>query len=566
MREFRQQFPFFDTSTPSIYFDNAATTQKPQCVIDAIEHANIQQSANVHRSSYQLAASVTDAYEAARNNVAALINAPSARNIFWSKGATESLNLIAHGLGELCLAEHAMWQGDEIIILTSEHHANILPWQQLASKLSHFKSLRITPVSPDFNGNYDYAVLRAAITNNTAIVAVAHVSNALGCVHPVAAITQWAHQHNALCIVDGTQAIAHIPVDVQALHCDAYVGSSHKMFGPTGVGFGYATHALLDALPPYQVGGEMIEYVSFDEVRFQSYPLKFEAGTPNISGVLGMGMAANFVLQHQAMIIQSEHVLMQYLLGQLTVLNDELAVTTEIGLASTNNIISIIGAQNPERISLCSFVLNGISHYDVLRLLDKDNIALRVGHHCAMPLMQHLGIDGTIRVSLCAYNTYTEIDGFIAALRSAIKRLVSSDDVIANSRAFDTSSVAFSANTPIGDQFAALQGYDVVFRQIMLSSKACPLLSEQYHTADYHVAGCEVDVWLGQFAGQFYGFANSKIIKGLLAILLEKANTLTPSQRTRFDFTEYLAQLGVSHHLSQSRVDGLSRVIARLSA
>lgn len=566
MREFRQHFPFFDTSTPSIYFDNAATTQKPQCVIDAIEHANIQQSANVHRSSYQLAASVTDAYEAARNNVAELINAPSARNIFWSKGATESLNLIAHGLGELCLAEHAMWQGDEIIILTSEHHANILPWQQLASKLSHFKSLRITPVSPDFNGNYDYAVLRAAITNNTAIVAVAHVSNALGCVHPVAAITQWAHQHNALCIVDGTQAIAHIPVDVQALHCDAYVGSSHKMFGPTGVGFGYATHALLDALPPYQVGGEMIEYVSFDEVRFQSYPLKFEAGTPNISGVLGMGMAANFVLQHQAMIIQSEHVLMQYLLGQLTVLNDELAVTTEIGLASTNNIISIIGAQNPERISLCSFVLNGISHYDVLRLLDKDNIALRVGHHCAMPLMQHLGIDGTIRVSLCAYNTDTEIDGFIAALRSAIKRLVSSDDVIANSRAFDTSSVAFSASTPIGDQFAALQGYDVVFRQIMLSSKACPLLSEQYHTADYHVAGCEVDVWLGQFAGQFYGFANSKIIKGLLAILLEKANTLTPSQRTRFDFTEYLAQLGVSHHLSQSRVDGLSRIIARLSA
>ena len=566
MREFRQQFPFFDISTPSIYFDNAATTQKPQCVIDAIEHANIQQSANVHRSSYQLAASVTDAYEAARNHVATLINASSARNIFWSKGATESLNLIAHGLGELCLAEHSLWQGNEIIILTSEHHANILPWQQLVSRLSPCNSLRITSVSPDFNGNYDYAALRTAITDNTAIVAVAHVSNALGCVHPVAEITQWAHQHHALCIVDGTQAIAHIPVDVQALNCDAYVGSSHKMFGPTGVGFGYATHALLDALPPYQVGGEMIEYVSFDEVRFQSYPLKFEAGTPNISGVLGMGIAASFVLQHQAMIIESEHVLMQYLLGQLTQLNDELAVITEIGQASTNNIISIIGAQNPERISLCSFVLNDISHYDVLRLLDKDNIALRVGHHCAMPLMQHLGIDGTMRVSLCAYNTDTEIDGFIAALRSAIQRLASSDDALTHSRPFDTSSVAVSSSTPIGDQFAVLQGYNGVFRQLMLSSKACPLLSEQYHTVDYHVAGCEVDVWLGQFAGQFYGFATSKIIKGLLAILLEKANTLTPTQRTRFDFTKYLAQLGVSHHLSQSRVDGLSRVIARLSA
>jgi cysteine desulfurase/selenocysteine lyase len=566
MREFRQQFPFFNTQIPTIYFDNAATTQKPQCVIDAITHANIQQSANVHRSSYQLAASVTDAYESARNDVAQLINAATAKQIFWSKGATESLNLIAHGLGELCLTEHSLWQGDEIIILTSEHHANILPWQQLVNRIKPFKLLRVTPVSPDINGNYDYAKLRAAITNNTAVVAVAHVSNALGCVHPVAQISQWAHQHHALCIVDGTQALAHIPVDVQALNCDAYVGSSHKMFGPTGVGFGYATHALLGALPPYQVGGEMIEYVSFDEVRYQSYPLKFEAGTPNISGVIGLGTAAKFVLQHQANMLKSEHLLMQYLLSQLAELNTELDENSHSKQDSAKSSINIIGADNAERISLCSFVLNGISHYDVLRLLDNENIALRVGHHCAMPLMQHLGIDGTMRVSLCAYNTQTEIDMFIIALRTAIKRLGSSDDVMSEHSESDTSSVMISTSTPIGGQFTGLQGYDVIFRQIMLSSKACPLLSEQYHIADYHVAGCEVDVWIGEFAGQFSGFATSKIIKGLLAILLEKANTLSPTQRATFDFTEYLAQLGVSHHLSQSRVDGLSRVIARLSA
>ena len=363
MRDFRKQFPFFDSSVSSIYFDNAATTQKPQCVIDAIWHANIQKSANVHRSSYQLAASVTDAYESARNDVAQLINAATAEQIFWSKGATESLNLLAHGLGELCRSEHPIWQGNEIIILTSEHHANILPWQQLVERLKPEKKLRITPLSPDYNGNYDYIKLRSAITDNTAIVAVAHVSNALGCVHPVADITKWAHQHQALCIVDGTQALAHIQVDVQALNCDAYVGSSHKMFGPTGVGFGYATHVLLDALPPYQVGGEMIEYVSFDEVRYQSYPLKFEAGTPNISGVIGMGAAARFVQQHQSMILQIEHHLHQHLLEQLAVLNTDLAVKS--------NLITIVGAiERVSRNQRC-FIANGCSVREFLDFTER---------------------------------------------------------------------------------------------------------------------------------------------------------------------------------------------------
>ena len=203
---FANSFRFFASQAPSIYFDNAATTQKPQCVIDAIEHANIHQSANVHRSSYQLAASVTDAYESARDDVAQLINAPNTKQVFWSKGATESLNLLAHGLGELCRIEHALWQGDEIIILTSEHHANILPWQQLVSRLSPMKKLRVTPVSPDSKGNFDYTQLRDAISERTAIVAIAHVSNALGCIHPIAQITQWAHRHNALCIVGGTHS------------------------------------------------------------------------------------------------------------------------------------------------------------------------------------------------------------------------------------------------------------------------------------------------------------------------------------------------------------------------
>ena len=554
MQEFRQEFPFFKSYPECIYLDSAATTHKPQCVIDTIAQAQAQSNANVHRSSYQLAADVTRQYEAIRSRLAHFINAPDSQNIFWAKGATEALNLIAYGLGELCLTNHPLWQGNEIIILTSEHHANILPWQQLIQRVNQIRSaysqnehtemLRVTPVSPDKNGDYQYDELYNAISDDTAIIAIAHVSNALGCIHPIENISAKAHQYNALCIVDGTQALAHLNVDVQALGCDAYVGSSHKMFGPTGVGFGYGTDVLLDALPPYQVGGEMIEHVSFTSSRFQSYPHKFEAGTPNIHGVLGLGAAIDFVDKHLAYIQRTEENLFTYLLTQLSQIKQ----------------IRLLGQGNLHKISLCSmvFVHNGdsLSHYDVLRWLDEANIALRVGHHCAMPLMQHLEVDGTLRVSISAYNCAADIDMFVDVLKSAIDQLIGSHDILIN----DSLSLA--------SQFNGLQGYENIFRQIMLSSKALPVLDASKHIDAYHVAGCEVDVWLmyTPHNNAFEAFANSKIIRGLLAILLEKANSLTAKERRIFDFSGYLTALGITHHLSQSRVNGLDRVIAKLSA
>lgn len=571
MHDFRQEFPFFNNHPECIYLDSAATTHKPQCVIDAITHAQEISNANVHRSSYHLAATVTERYELVRTRLAQLIHAPASQNIFWTKGATEALNLIAYGLGELCLAQHPLWQGNEIIVLTSEHHANILPWQQLVQRINQIrlkttqdksiKKLRVTTVSPDMQGNYQYDDVYDAITDDTALIAVAHVSNALGCIHPIDLISRKAHQHKALCIVDGTQALAHISVDVQTLGCDAYVGSSHKMFGPTGVGFGYGTYELLNALPPYQVGGEMIEYVSFSASRFQSFPYKFEAGTPNIHGVLGFGAAIDFIETHRDEIQTTENQLFNYLLMQLSQITQ----------------VRILGQDNTHKISLCSMVLTHqhkpLSHYDVLRWLDNANIALRVGHHCAMPLMQHLQLDGTLRVSLSAYNTMSDIDRFIATLKDAIQHLIvenhadsihadSIDGVIVSEH--DVKSVLL----PLARQFGVLQGYENIFRQIMLSSKALPQLSADEQIESYHVAGCEVDVWV-KYVSQsdsFEAFANSKIIRGLLAILLEKANALSHQQRAQFDFAQYLTELGITHHLSQSRVNGLSRVIAQLSA
>ena len=569
MHDFRQEFPFFNTHPECIYLDSAATTQKPQCVIDAIAHAQAESNANVHRSSYQLAAAVTKQYEAVRTRLAQLINAPYKQQIFWAKGATEALNLIANGLGEMCLAGHPLWQGNEIIILTSEHHANILPWQQLVQRINqircsyadngHAERLRITPVSPDKNGDYQYDDLYNAITDDTAVIAIAHVSNALGCIHPIETIAAKAHQHQALCIVDGTQALAHLAVDVQALHCDAYVGSSHKMFGPTGVGFGYGTDALLSALPPYQVGGEMIEHVSFTSAKFQPYPHKFEAGTPNIHGVLGLGAAIDFVERHFDAIQRTEETLFAYLLAQLSQIKQ----------------VRLLGQGNTHKISLCSmvFVHQGepLSHYDVLRWLDEANIALRVGHHCAMPLMQHLEVDGTLRVSLSAYNTMADIDVFVAALNGAIEQLMDTAEApVYQSNSDDKHLVKDAVEQtilPLASQFSGLHGYENIFRQIMLSSKALPLLDATEQNESLHIAGCEVDVWVKYLpqTDSFAAFANSKIIRGLLAVLIEKANTLSHQQRKQFDFAQYLTTLGITHHLSQSRVDGLGRVIARLS-
>jgi cysteine desulfurase/selenocysteine lyase len=307
----RQYFPFYSSpnSLSSVYLDSAATSQKLQSVIDITQHYYQERTANVHRSSHQLAASVTEQFEQSRKTIQHFIGAKSPKDIVWTKGATESINLVASGL-----AKRHFKAGDSILVSALEHHANIVPWQHIAQ--THDLQLKVMPV--DANGVLKLNESLQLIDATTALVAVGHVSNALGNINPIEAIINKAKEVGALTLIDGTQAVSHLAVNVQQLDCDFYVFSGHKMFGPTGIGVLYGKYALLEQLPPYQLGGEMIEKVSFEQTTFQPPPLKFEAGTPNIAGVLGIAVASEFIEHNRTAMLEHEHNLYQQLVTMLT--------------------------------------------------------------------------------------------------------------------------------------------------------------------------------------------------------------------------------------------------------
>jgi cysteine desulfurase/selenocysteine lyase len=470
--------------------------------------------------------------------MADFIHAPSARNIVWTKGATESLNLLAQGL-----MRSTLLKGSEILLLISEHHANLLPWRALAEqhqcRIVHF------PVSAD--GTIDYAGLLDAITDNTALVACAHVSNALGTIHPVTAIAAKAKHHEALLVVDGSQAVAHMPVDVQALGCDAYVFSGHKMCGPTGIGVLYGTTALLEALPVYQLGGEMVSHVSEQDVRFQAAPLKFEAGTPPIHAALGLAAAANFMQAHQVSWYHHEQQLLTRIQGHLN------------ALAQCR-----VFAADAQRVPLVSFVHDKIHSYDLLQLLAPHQVSMRVGQHCAMPLQQALGIDSSARISLAAYNTTDEVDRFFALL-DAVTQPVQMPVPQAPTQSEGPS--ASSPALPLAKTLANQQGHSQINRALMLNAKACPQLADALCTPDNLVNGCEAAVYLAKVDGQWHAHTPSKIIRGLLAVLLEKANSplLLAENSESFDYLAYLAEIGVLSVLSESRISGLQHINAFLN-
>lgn len=582
----RDDFPFFQAQSDIVYLDNAATTHKPQCVIDCVMASLVNDNTNVHRSSYGLASRVTSKFEKARETVARFVQADDAQSIIWTKGATDSLNLFAQALqlepGILC--------GTEILLLESEHHANLLPWQRLAQYLG----LRITYQNIDFSGGIDYSELINKITDETALVAFAHVSNALGCILPVAELCAKARQCNAVSVVDGTQALAHFPVSVSALDCDIYVSSGHKMFAPMGIGFAYIKPEILAKLPPVQLGGEMVKHVTLAQSTWQAGALKFEAGTPNVPGVLALASAVNYISEHRVEIKQQESLLYDFIKA-------EFAKRPRINLFNHH-------LTPDQHVPVFSFTVKDVDAYDILRILDEAHIALRVGHHCAMPLTQALGIPSSCRISLCAYNTLTEVKYFFTHLDRALALLAS--QVTESNKAVPlqcSEQLNKKVETerdmlPLASQFSSDLTYEQVLRLLMLASKQCPLLEQNAHISQNHVAGCEVDVWLAQDPQThlWQGYANSKIIRGLLAILLEKVNsdsmqnrgddslTVKPTDRQHpkkqdcaklhsnrqgdsslrqasTNLTTYLQRLGILRQLSQSRVDGLQHVIARLS-
>lgn len=376
---------------PLVYLDNAATTQKPQTVLDAINHYYRADNANVHRAAHALSGRATRAFEDARETVARFINAPRSHEVIWTRGTTEAINLVAQSWG---MSE--LRAGDEVVLSTLEHHANIVPWQLVAQRTGAV--IRVIPL--DERGDLDMAAYLAMLGARTRLVSVAHVSNALGTVNPVEQIVAAAKAAGALTLIDGAQALAHLEVDVQAIGCDFYAFSGHKLYGPTGIGVLWGRTELLERMPPWQAGGEMIDRVSFSGTTFNNLPFKFEAGTPHIAGAIGLAAAIDFVTaQERAALIRHEAALTDYLVA---------------GLQQVPGL-RLVGEPG-QRAGAVSFLLADIHPQDAATLLDMQGIALRVGHHCAMPLMESLGIGGTMRASLACYNNRDDVDALLAAL------------------------------------------------------------------------------------------------------------------------------------------------------
>lgn len=398
----REDFPILKrlvNGKPLVYLDNAATTQKPKQVIDALTYYYTYENANIHRGLHFLSELATESYESARLKIKEFLNAMSAGEIIFVKGATEAINLVATSM---C---RAGWlkENDEIIITNMEHHANIVPWQ-LINERKKIK-LRVIPITDE--GELIIDEFEGMINEKTKLVSVVHTSNALGTINPVKQIIETAHKHNIPVLIDGSQAIPHQKVDVQELDCDFYVFSGHKIFGPTGIGVLYGKTKYLDALPPYQGGGDMIRTVTFEGSTYDGLPHKFEAGTPNIAGGIGLGAAIDYLEQFNTLdLMEHEKRLLEYATEQILQIEG----------------LRIIGTAK-NKSSVISFVVEGIHPYDIGTLIDGDGIAIRTGHHCTQPLMRRFNVPATARASFAFYNTFEEIDIFIKSLKKVIKML-----------------------------------------------------------------------------------------------------------------------------------------------
>jgi len=397
INDIRSQFPALHQEVngkPLVYLDNGATTQKPQCVIDALSDYYRLNNSNVHRGAHTLSDRATQQFEDARKTLQAFLNAKKAEEIVWTRGTTESINLVAATWGRQNIKA-----GDEILVSGMEHHSNIVPWQMLCQQTG--ATLRPIPVKD--TGELDMEAFASMLSDKVKFVSVVHVSNALGTINPVADIIRQAHAVGAKVLIDGAQAVSHWNVDVQALDADFYAFSGHKLFGPTGIGVLYGKEELLNAMPPYQGGGEMIEHCSFDGTTYNVLPYKFEAGTPNIAGAIGLAAAVNYLNDLDRVVLEQHE---NALLVRANELADQIGGIRKIGTA-------------PKKASVFSFLLDGAHPADVGTLLDQQGIAVRTGHHCAMPIMNHFKIPGTVRASFSFYNTMDDVERLFAGLEKA---------------------------------------------------------------------------------------------------------------------------------------------------
>jgi cysteine desulfurase / selenocysteine lyase len=376
---------------PLIYLDNAATTQKPQAVLDALTRYYTTSNANVHRGVHLLSEIATQAHDVAREKVRAFLNAGSTREIIFTRNSTEGINLVAHAFGR--------WRvqaGDDVVITAMEHHSNIVPWQLLCEERG--AELRVAPI--DDSGGLILDELEALLTPRTRLLSVTHMSNALGTINPIATIVKLAHARGVPVLVDGSQAAYHLPVDVRALNCDFYVATGHKLYGPTGIGVLYGKEALLQEMPPFLGGGDMIRSVTFEKSTWNELPYKFEAGTPDIAGAIGLGAALDYI---SSVGLENIGIHEQDLLDYATARLLEIPGLRLIGTA-------------PHKASILSFVLEGVHPHDIGTIVDQEGVAIRTGHHCAQPVMERFGVPATARASLAMYNTRRDIDALVGAL------------------------------------------------------------------------------------------------------------------------------------------------------
>lgn len=395
----RQDFPILQQQIhgkPLVYLDNAATAQKPNAVLQAIDKYYRQTNANIHRGVHTLSERATADYEQIREKICSFINANSSQEIIFVRGATEGINLVAQSYGRSNLSA-----GDEIIVSQMEHHSNIVPWQLLCEQTGAV--LRVIPMDDDGELLMDEYV--KLLCDKTKIVALVHIANSLGKINPIADLIKLAHQHGAVTVIDGAQGAPHVAIDMQRLDCDFYVFSGHKLFAPTGIGVLYGKQHLLTAMPPWQGGGDMIKMVSFERTIYNDLPYKFEAGTPHIAGVIGLGAAIDYIkATGQDAIADYEHDLLEY------------AMTEVVKVKG----LRLIGSTK-NRSSIVTFVIDGIHPHDIGTILDNEGIAIRAGHHCAMPVMAHFNVPATARASFAFYNTFAEIDKLVQALNKVHK-------------------------------------------------------------------------------------------------------------------------------------------------
>lgn len=532
---YRGQFPALNqriNGQPLVYLDSAATSQKPTAVLAALQNYYRKDNANVHRGAHTLSVRATEQFEAVRGALARYLNWPDPDTLIWTKGATEAINLVAQSW-----AEAQLQPGDEIVISALEHHANLVPWQRVATRCGAI--LRVVPANQA--GEVTVEAFAETLTEKTALVALCHTSNALGSQLPLAQMIPMAQELGAKVLVDGAQALAHGPIDLQQLNADFFVLSGHKMFGPTGIGALIGKRPLLEQMTPWQLGGEMVAEVSYTDASWAALPYCFEAGTPNIAGVIGLGAAVEWMAQQDWEAIRAHE---QQLLLQLRQGLEAIEGVRLIGSAT---------AQAP----IQSFVLEGLHPHDLGQWLDSLGIAIRTGHHCAMPLMSQLQLPGTARVSLALYNSEEDI----ARLLSGVAQCLKPESAAASGPAAAVNELA------LVDQLRQGCDWQASLRVLMtLGQQLAPQAA--LRVADNRVSGCESQTWMalsGDDACVLLQLdSDSTLVRGLLRLLQLRLQGLPAAKVYGFDFEAFFEELGLLRYLSPSRTNGIRAVCQRL--